>query len=148
MRRWYTLVLMEQQVMVLVFALAAALCLQAFALANRISQDNAVRAQAMLHAETAAETMKNCRGDGARAAALAGGTWNPSPEGTTECGSWHISYDENWAETRGDAAYVTEAIVRQQNPYLGEAVVLVQDADGKTAAELTVRWQMGGTGNA
>ena len=148
MRRWHSLVLIEQLIMVLVFALAAALCLQAFALANRISRDNAVRDQAMLRAQTAAETIKSCRGDGARAAELVGGTWNPSPEGTADSGIWHISYDKNWVETRGDASYVTETTVCLQNPYLGEAVVLVQDTDGRTAAELTIRWQAGGNGDA
>ena len=38
MRSKAPLALMEQMVMVLVFALAAALCLQAFALADRISR--------------------------------------------------------------------------------------------------------------
>ena len=148
MRRWNSLVLMEQLIMVLVFALAAALCLQAFTLANRISWDNAVRDQAILRAQTVAETIKSCQGDGARAAELAGGTWNPSPQGTSDSGSWRISYDKNWAETMGDAAYVAETTVRRQSLYLGEAVVLVQDADGRTAAELTIRWQAGGNGDA
>ena len=46
MRSKAPLALMEQMVMVLVFALAAALCLQAFALADRISRQNAERDQA------------------------------------------------------------------------------------------------------
>lgn len=47
MRSKAPLALMEQMVMVLVFALAAALCLQAFALADRISRQNAERDQAL-----------------------------------------------------------------------------------------------------
>ena len=50
MRRW-TLLLMEELAMTLVFALAAAICLRAFALADGISRRSALRdATAILHA--------------------------------------------------------------------------------------------------
>ena len=63
MRSKAPLALMEQMVMVLVFALAAALCLQAFALADRISRQNAERDQALVAAQNAAEQVKQVRGD-------------------------------------------------------------------------------------
>ena len=62
MRSKAPLALMEQMVMVLVFALAAALCLQAFALADRISRQNAERDQALVAAQNAAEQVKQVRG--------------------------------------------------------------------------------------
>ncbi len=41
------LVMMEQMVMILVFALAAALCLQAFVLSNSLSEQGQARDQAL-----------------------------------------------------------------------------------------------------
>lgn len=52
------LVLMEQVIMVLVFALVAAMCIQAFALARSISLRMAERDHAMNISQTLAETVK------------------------------------------------------------------------------------------
>ena len=52
------LVMMEQMVMILVFALAAALCLQAFVLSDSISQENQRRDQAALLCQNLAEECK------------------------------------------------------------------------------------------
>ncbi|MEI3141197.1 MAG: hypothetical protein V8S34_06355 [Lawsonibacter sp.] len=56
MRSRAPLALMEQTVMVLVFALAAALCLRAFALADGISRQVEATDRAVLWAESAADT--------------------------------------------------------------------------------------------
>lgn len=69
------LALMEQLVMVLVFALAAALCVSCFVTADRLSNRYAVRDEAVLAAQTAAETLKGCRGNYEEAAALVEGQW-------------------------------------------------------------------------
>lgn len=53
-----SLVLMEQLVMVLVFALAAALCLRLFAGAYETSEEIARRDEAVVLAQTAAELLK------------------------------------------------------------------------------------------
>lgn len=53
------LVMMEQIVMVLVFALAAALCLQTFVLSGKISKMTEAKNRAAVEAQNAAETMKN-----------------------------------------------------------------------------------------
>ena len=53
-----SLLLMEQLVMVLVFALAAALCLQVFLRADQISTETARRDQAMQLAQNGAELLK------------------------------------------------------------------------------------------
>lgn len=58
-----SLLLMEQLVMVLVFALAAALCLQTFAQAKVISEETARRDQAVTLAQNAAELLKATGGD-------------------------------------------------------------------------------------
>lgn len=54
-----SLFLMEQLVMVLVFALAAALCLGVFARANEISSATARRDEAAIIAQNAAQMLKN-----------------------------------------------------------------------------------------
>lgn len=58
MKQKASLILMEQLVMILVFALCAALCLQAFAEADRISRETARRDEAVLLAQNTAESLK------------------------------------------------------------------------------------------
>ena len=69
------LALMEQLVMVLVFALAAALCVSCFVAADRLSDRYAVRDDAVLVAQSAAETLKGCGGDYEETAELLDGQW-------------------------------------------------------------------------
>ena len=57
------LVLMEQVIMVLVFALVSAVCIQAFALARTTSLRMTERDHAMKVSQTLAETVKACVGD-------------------------------------------------------------------------------------
>lgn len=74
MRSKASLALAELLIMLLVFALAAALCLQAFAEADRISRETQLRTQAAWLARNAAETLKACGGDRKETAAALGGT--------------------------------------------------------------------------
>lgn len=67
-----SLLLLEQLVMVLVFALAAALCLQAFVRADTISRETARREEAVILAQNAAELLKAQAGDPTQAQALGG----------------------------------------------------------------------------
>ena len=53
------LAMMEQIVMVLVFALAAALCLQTFVLSGKISKKTEAKNRAVTEAQNVAEIMKN-----------------------------------------------------------------------------------------
>lgn len=71
MKNKTSLLLMEQLVMVLVFVLAAALCLQAFSKADQVSQETARREEAAVIAQNAAEALK------------AGREPEPPPEGYT-----------------------------------------------------------------
>lgn len=70
MKNRTSLVLMEQLVMVLVFALAAALCLNVFVKADEISRTIAYRDEAVLIAQNAAEMLKATSGDVQRTAEL------------------------------------------------------------------------------
>lgn len=63
MRSKTPLVLMEQLVMVLVFAMAAAICLRGFLFADRLSEKNEAVAAAALLAQNHAEEMKASYGD-------------------------------------------------------------------------------------
>lgn len=68
-----SLLLMEQLVMILVFALAAVLCLQIFVYADRTSREMEIQDRAVALAQNAAETLKAC-GSLESAAELLGGT--------------------------------------------------------------------------
>jgi len=63
MRSKAPLMMIEQMVMLLVFALAAVLCLQAFTLSQNISQQNVYRDRLVIEAQNAAEAMKSGHGD-------------------------------------------------------------------------------------
>ena len=70
MKNKSSLLLMEQLIMILVFALAAALCLQAFAQAKIISEETARRDQAVILAQNAAQLLKATGGDTEQAESL------------------------------------------------------------------------------
>ena len=63
MRSKTPLVLMEQLIMVLVFAFAAAICLQVFSYAEGVSQRNEALAEAALLAQSTAEEIKSSGGE-------------------------------------------------------------------------------------
>ena len=70
MKSKVSLQLMEQLVMILVFALAAAMCLQVFAGAGEISEETAHRDRAVILAANAAEILRATSGDRVAAEAL------------------------------------------------------------------------------
>lgn len=98
------LALMEQAVMLAVFALAAVLCLQAFVWANDTSRYISDADQALLQAQNAAEVLKNQGGDMAHALPAAAEMLG----GRVEQGLWYILYDEDWQAVPDweDAAFV------------------------------------------
>ena len=73
MKNRTSLVLMEQLLMVLVFALAAALCLNIFVKADQISRETARRDEAILMAQNSAQVLKACAGDAEKAAQILSG---------------------------------------------------------------------------
>lgn len=118
------LTLMEQTVMLLIFALAAALCLRAFVWADGRSSYNAKRDEAVNRAECAGEVLKSCRGDLEEAAELYGGTAKDT--------LWQVEYDDGC---------VLRAELMEGEVYLGGGEVTVTDDSGQTLVMLTVRWQ-------
>lgn len=133
MRSKAPLALIEQAVMLVVFALSAVLCLKAFVWADLRSAENAQADRALLQVQSAAETLKNCRGNCPAAAEVMGGTWDGM--------RWSIRYDENWNETDGEAVYLLLATPGSgTEKYLGTAQVEVLKGETSLAL-LTVNWQ-------
>jgi len=129
-----SLVLMEQVVMILVFSLAAALCLQAFALCDRLSGQSQDRDRAVLVCQNAVEILEHCSGDFSLASSQLGGSWN----GTV----WETSYDENWNPAAGQPAYVLRVTPQDSGVLsLGMAQAEVCSADGKLLFSLPAAWQ-------
>lgn len=127
--------LMEQLIMVLVFALTAALCLQGFSLANRISRQQEAREHAVIIAQNAAEILKHTAGDFEQAAEQLGGDWAGS--------AWTISYDDSFQVLSGSqkAVFQLQALpLEDDNPYLGTSQITVL-YDGEILFEITVAWQ-------
>ena len=128
------LVLMEQLVMVLVFALSAAVCLQVFALSGRLSRTCEARDRAAVMAQNAAETLKACGGDYDEAAQRLGGCW----DGQT----WTVGYDANWDRTEGEAVYCLSVTPGESGQkLLGMAEIAVYDGDEGELFSLYTAWQ-------
>ena len=120
--------------MVLVFALAAALCLRAFVLADGISRRVEATDRAVLWAESAADTLKARDGDLAQAAAELGGNLDGQ--------RWIIPLDETWQETAGESTYtLTAQPIQSGQPLLGRAQIDVAQKNGDSLFSLEVCWQ-------
>lgn len=128
------LVLMEQMIMLLVFALASALCVRAFVLADSRSLHNEARDRALFVAQNAAELYKNSQGDAEAVAARLGGA--------LENDSLLIFYGEDWKPVEQKMAYLlTVTPLPAQTTHLGKAELRVTDADGEILITLPLAWQ-------
>lgn len=119
-----SLLLMEQLVMLLVFALAAALCLQAFVTANRRSRTMADRDKAAVLCQSVAETLKHKTGD--IPATLEDTTGGDVCQ--REGFGYFVSYGEGWSEFIPDGRKISSYTLRVQPvdsgvPGLGKAHV-------------------------
>lgn len=137
------LILMEQMAMLLVFALAAALCLQAFVKSDSISSRARDRDQAVTLAQTVAETVRASGGSPDRAIAAA------AEKLGYRCDQWVLdqSFDGDWAAVDGGGEYRLEV---QSAPTevegLNAALVRVW-ADQDTLFSIEIAWQGEGNGN-
>lgn len=121
--------------MLLVFALAAALCLQVFVLSDQMSRHCEERDQAVTAVQNAAETLKGCGGDLDAGVRILGGTSDGS--------QWKIGYDADWQQTAVDQAVyqVLVVLAPTKEPLLGSAEVLAQTMEGEQLFQLAVSWQ-------
>lgn len=125
MKNRASLVLMEQLVMILVFALSAALCLRLFVAADSLSRETELQDQAVVLAQNGAETMKACHGSFSEAAQLLGGNFSG--------GSLTVRYEGLNLKITPEAP---------ETPGLGMAEITVTDPQtGKTLFSLTAAWQ-------
>ena len=123
MKNKASLVLIEQLIMTLVFALAAAVCLQIFVKADSISRQTERLGQAQVLAQNGAEAIKAADGDLAQAAALLGGT--------AENGTWTLEKD---------TLLLTVSEIPSPVTGLGQAQVRVS-YENTSILELVVGWQ-------
>ena len=121
------LVMLEQLIMILVFALAAALCLQAFALADGQSKKSSAQDIAMLEVQRAAEIIKHCSGNMAEAADI------------LECEA-----GENTLEYEAEGFSIHAEHLSSAAEYLGTARVWAEDENGQSIFEIELGWQQGG----
>lgn len=129
------LALMEQIVMVLVFALAAALCLQMFVFSSQVMDRCEAKDRAVLAVQNAAEVWKMNSGDAEKCAQLLGGE--------SDADGWQIGYDADWNQTDDpDAVYWVRAIpVATDDILVGCADISAQTADGDCLFQVSVAWQ-------
>ena len=122
MRNKAPLALLEQILMLLIFALAAVICLRVFLWSDDTSRHSARRDEALIHAQTVAETVKAHGGDFTAAAAAL--------HGTVENGALVIDGED----------YTLRAERQAPTPYLGRAEIMVE-SDGETLFTLPIAWQ-------
>jgi type II secretory pathway pseudopilin PulG len=115
---------MEQLVMLLVFALAAALCVQVFVLSDQISRKNEARDSAVQIAQNAAETLKSCHGDYETASERFGGRWD----------------GRVWEQDLEDSVLQVTP-TDNDTPLMGTAEVAVYDENGERLFCLPIAWQ-------
>lgn len=136
------LALMEQLVMLLVFAVAAALCLQAFVQSDRLSRRSGDRDRAAALCQSAAETIRHTAGDLPAAAERLGATRSGDGELT-------IFYDTDWRPAASTSPNIypmgyTLGACRVDSgvPGLGKASVWVQeDETGEELFRIEISWQ-------
>ncbi len=127
--------LLEQIIMIGFFAIAAAICLQGFALSNRISKDQFVKDQGVLAAQNTAETLKSTFGDLYSAAAILSGEVSDQ--------SLVILYDSQGKPTldaEAEEFRVFVQITDSADELLGSATIQILYQD-EVIYSLTVGWQ-------
>lgn len=133
MRSKTPLALMEQVIMVLVFALAAALCMRAFVLSGSISRTCEERDRALPAVQTVAETLKLCRGDFGRTEKTAETVLNNVDVVLDHAGTWET--------IDGDRIRIGVAPVESGSPLMGCAELTAVNSQGEMILTVTVAWQ-------
>ena len=122
------LALMEQIIMILVFALTAAVCLQAFVYSNNLSEEGDKENLAASHAQEVVETCKMYSGDLDQVQLKLSGE-------RTENGI-RVFYEED---------HMTVVLeITEQNDWLARAKVSVQDEKDQEIFSVDTAWQRGG----
>lgn len=140
MRRRYTSVLVEMTVMLAVFTVAAALCMQAFARAEEISRRSGAKDRAVTLCQSVAEVIRQNGGDLAAALTLvSGGTPDSGEDG------YAVYYGTDWALLPGGekekTGYTLRAVeLENGRADLGKARVETL-MGGESLFSIEISWQ-------
>lgn len=127
--------LMEQVVMILVFAFAAALCVQAFVQADALSMKSYARDKAAAISQTMAETVKANKGDLDEVVRVLKA--QPLENGFV------LYYDKEWEIVEeAMAEYKAEFFIMEKTSYLGKGEITVKEINtAESIFTLPVNWQ-------
>ena len=142
MRSKAPLAMMEQMVMLLVFALAAALCLQAFVKSDQLSKRSEARDQAAVLCQNVAEALRNNGGSASEAA------WAVSEKlgYHYDQGTLYQEFDEDWNPVEYGVYCLDAGGIPTDVPNLQVVHVCVRKGcnagqETETLFELDVAWQ-------
>lgn len=130
------LMLIEQMILLAVFAFAAALCMQAFVKSDAISKRSEARDKAVVLVETAAETLRHNSGNIEKTASELGAEVYDN--------SFKISYDENMEKSDEGVYTLTAQLMPSDTAGLGCAYIYMSEKYNNLKDELfsvTVMWQ-------
>ena len=137
------LALMEQIVMLLVFALAAALCLQAFVKSDQISRESQARSNAALAVQNTAETIRYSGGSFEHAlmetAKRQGGKYLESTDKAEK--ELQISYDKEWNPAQeGEYLLTVREIPTQEEGLWKVSIQVTEKTQTAPLFELETAW--------
>ena len=134
MKNKSTLVMIEQIVMLLVFVLAATVCIRMFVGSEQLSRKYEATDRAVRVAQNAAELLKK---DGP--AKFTEKMKAVQSDGNTG----EIYYDKDWKVTEaGSAAFVAEVTyTEEESDFLFRAEIVISTVDGTELFRLPVAWQ-------
>ena len=131
------LTLMELLVMLLIFSIAAALCVQIFVTSDRWARENELQDRAILSAQNAAELLKLSGGNLEAASNLLGGTVSDE--------TWMLLFDEEGQLVAQTDEAVYDIIVEKTNSgqdLLGTAAVTARTVpESEELFRITAAWQ-------
>ena len=131
MRSKTPLVLMEQMVMVLIFAVAAAICLRVFVLTDERSRRYEEVDEAVITAQSAAERLKHDAD-----------AYLEEISAVCDGNVWTAQLDKNWEATAENAVYrLVVAYEESDSPYLWRASVRICTVEGEELFSLPVAGQ-------
>ena len=125
--------IIEQLVMLLVFTLAAAICLQGFFTANKISQTRDVLDKAVFSAQTAAEILKSTKGNFSYAASALSGSYEEN--------TLTVYYDAQGKAVHGEDFCYKLTAKKLPAKELCQSAIISLTSDSDTIFELEVTWQ-------
>ncbi len=123
--------LIELTVMLAVFALAAALCLQAFVQADQLSRRGEAKDRAVAEAQNVAEILQQYAGDIAKLAERYGGTLTD--------GGWRKGYDPTWTPVEENEVW--RMTVKRFKTGGGAEICVTNAADDTVLVSFPVGWQ-------